>query len=54
MVKRTKPSYAVMTNLYDTIRELIKDDKFYYTPTEIEKIKRNKSNLFITKERKTK
>lgn len=51
MIIRKKPSYAVMTNLYDTIRELIKDDKCYYTSKELEKIKSNKSNVFITKER---
>lgn len=54
MVIRKKPSYAVMTNLYDTIRDLIKDDKFYYTSKEIDKLKRNKSNVFIQNERKTK
>lgn len=54
MIIRKKPSYAVMTNLYDTIRELIKDDTFYYTSQELEKIRKDKSNIFITKENKTK
>ncbi len=49
MIIRKKPSYAVLTNLYDTIRELIKDEKFYYTSTEQEELKKDKSNIFISK-----
>lgn len=49
MIIRKKPSYAVMCNLYDTIRELVKEDKFYYNSTDIEKIKQNKNNIFLQK-----
>ncbi len=50
MIIRKKPSYAVLTNLYDTIRELYKDEKFYYTSDEQKKIIENKSNVIITRE----
>lgn len=36
MIIRKKPTYVVLTNLYDTIREIYKDKKYYYTPKELE------------------
>ncbi len=51
--RTTKPSYAVMTNLYDTIRELFKDDKLYYTSKELEELKKDDSKIFITKDNQT-
>lgn len=49
MVIRSKPTYAVLTNLYDTIRDIIKDDESYFTDEEIAEKKENESNIFLKK-----
>ena len=36
MIIRKKPTYVVLSNLYDVIREIYKDKKYYYTPKELE------------------
>ena len=51
-VIRKKPTTAVMTNLYDTIRKTIHDVDAYYTPEQVEALKQDKNNIFL--ERKTK
>ena len=33
MIIREKPTYSVLSNLYDVIREIYKDEKYYYKDT---------------------
>ena len=47
MVKRSKPTVAVLSNLYKTIQETIKDKDAYYTQEQIEALKKNPNNKFI-------
>lgn len=49
-ITRTTPTTAVLTNLYDIIREIIKDTEAYYTAEEIEALKENKENVFLESE----
>ena len=54
MVTRSKPTVAVMTNLYNTIRETIQDADAYYTTEQIKALKQDPNNIFLKDERKTK
>jgi len=54
MVKRGKPTVAVMTNLYNIIKETIQDNEAYYTLEQIDILKKNPNNIFLKSERKTK
>lgn len=47
MVKRSKPTVAVLTNLYNVIHETIQDKEAYYTKEQIEEMKKNPSNIFL-------
>lgn len=53
MVKRGKPTVAVMTNLYNIIKDTIQDNDAYYTQEQIDILKKNPNNIFLN-ERKTK
>lgn len=39
MIYRSKPTYAVMTNIYDTINAIFKDNDYYYTEEEVADLK---------------
>lgn len=54
MVKRGKPTVAVMTNLYNIIKETIQDNEAYYSLEQIDELKKNPNNIFLKSERKTK
>lgn len=47
MVKRNKPTVAVLTNLYNTIRNTIHDADAYYSTNQIEALKRDPNNIFL-------
>ena len=47
MVKRSKPTVAVLSNLYSVIQEAIQDEKAYYTKEQIEEMKKNPNNNFL-------
>lgn len=39
MIYRSKPTYAVMTNIYDTINAIFKSDDYFYTQEEVADLK---------------
>ena len=47
MVKRSKPTVAVLTNLYNVIHDTIQDAEAYYTPEQIETLKKDPNNIFL-------
>ena len=47
MVKRSKPNVAVLSNLYNIIKETIPDKDAYYTTEQIEELKNNPQNVFL-------
>jgi hypothetical protein len=47
MVYRKIPTYAVLTNLYDVIREVVKTDEAFYSDLEVEELKEDENNNFI-------
>lgn len=47
MVYRKIPTYAVLTNLYDVIREVVKNDEAFYSDLEVEEFKEDENNNFI-------
>ena len=47
MVKRSKPNVAVLSNLYNVIKETIQDKEVYYTSKQIEELKNNPQNVFL-------
>ena len=53
MVKRGIPTVAVMTNLYNIIKETIQDNEAYYSQEQIDELKKNPNNIFLN-ERTTK
>lgn len=53
-VKRNTPTAAILTNLYKTIQEIITDQDAYYTQDEIEALKTNQDNIFLSTKGKTK
>ena len=48
MVIRKEPTKAVLANLYQVIRTIFEDEEFYYTKEQIEELKKNNSNIFLT------
>lgn len=49
-MKRKQPSYNNLKIMYDTIKAIMGDKDIYYTPEEVEKLKKDKSNIFLIKE----
>lgn len=49
MIKK-QPTYNDLKNMYDVINAIMGDKDIYYTPKEVEKLKRDKKNIFITRE----
>ena len=47
MVKRGIPTVAVMTNLYNIIKETIQDEDAYYTTYQTEALKKDPNNIFL-------
>lgn len=47
MVKRGIPTVAVMTNLYNIIKETIQDNEAYYSLEQIDELKKNPNNIFL-------
>lgn len=53
-VYRGQPTAAVLTNLYNIIKETIQDTDAYYTAEQIKALKENPNNIFLKQERKNK
>lgn len=51
MIKK-QPTYNDLKNLYDTIKAIMGDKDIYYTPEEVENLKKDKSNIFLSRENK--
>lgn len=51
MIKK-QPSYNDLKNMYDTIKAIMGDKDIYYTPEEVENLKKDKTNIFLTRESK--
>lgn len=49
MIKK-QPTYNNLKNLYDTIKAIMGDKDIYYTPEEVENLKKDKTNIFLTRE----
>ena len=49
MIRKTA-TYSVLKNIYDTINDIMGNKDIYYTPEEVEDLKNNTSNVFLTKE----
>ena len=47
MVKRSTPTVAVMTNLYNIIHETIQDKDAYYTQEQIDNLREDPNNVFL-------
>lgn len=47
MIIRQTPTYAVMSNLYDVVREVVKDEQAYYTEQEFEEMKQSKKIVIL-------
>ena len=51
-VTRKKPTAAVLANLYNIIKKTIHDEDAYYTQEQIEALKQDKSNVFLSEKGK--
>lgn len=51
MIKK-QPTYNNLKIMYDTIKTIMGDKDIYYTPEEVEDLKKDKSNIFLTRENK--
>lgn len=49
MIKK-QPTYEQLKNMYDTIKAIMGDKDIYYTPEEVENLKKDKTNIFLTRE----
>ena len=47
MVKRSTPTVAVLTNLYNIINETIQDKDAYYTDEQIDILRKDPTNTFL-------
>ena len=52
MIIRNTPSIEVLDQIYKTIHKIIDNQECYYTPEQIEKLKKNKNNKFLEKRKK--
>mgnify|MGYP003289695400 CR=1 FL=1 len=43
-----EPTKETLKNLYDLCNELFKDKKYFYTKEEVERLKKDKSNIFLS------
>lgn len=46
-IHRSKPTVAVLTNLYNIIKETIQDEDAYYTTEQTEALKKDPNNIFL-------
>lgn len=46
MIIRGETNKDTLQHIYKTIQKYIKDDKCYYSQEEIEKLKKDKNNIF--------
>lgn len=51
-VIKKQPTYNNLKIIYDTINAIMGDKDIYYTPEEVEDLKKDKSNIFLTRENK--
>lgn len=49
MVKK-QPTYNDLKIMYDTIKAIMGDKDIYYTPEEVENLKKDKTNIFLIRE----
>lgn len=52
MIINKKPTYEDLKTLYDTIKAIMGDKDIYYSPEEVENLKKDKSNIFLIKEKR--
>ena len=48
MIIRNTPKVEVLEQIYNTIHKIIDNQECYYTPEQIEKLKEDKKNKFLT------
>lgn len=53
-IKRSTPTAATLTNLYDIIKKTIQDVDAYYTDEQAKALKQDPGNIFFKEERKIK
>jgi translation initiation factor 2B subunit (eIF-2B alpha/beta/delta family) len=53
-IKRSTPTAATLTNLYDIIKKTIQDVDAYYTDEQTKALKQDPGNIFFKEERKIK
>jgi hypothetical protein len=51
-MEKKQPTYNDLKILYDTIKAIMGDKDIYYTPEEVENLKKDKTNIFLTRENK--
>lgn len=42
------PAKETLKNLYDVCNELFKDKKYFYTSEEVKRLKKDKTNIFLS------
>lgn len=47
IIRRNKPTAAILTNLYDYINNTFQDTDLYYTQEETEELKKDKNFIFL-------
>lgn len=47
MIIRKTPSKEVLDQIYKTIHKIIDNQECYYTPEQIEKLKKDEKNIFL-------
>lgn len=47
IIKTQKPSKETLERLYDVCNKIFKSDECFYSSTEIKKLKKEKSNIFL-------
>ena len=52
MIIRKTPSIEVLAQIYKTIHKIIDNQECYYTPEQIEVLKKDKKNIFLEKREK--
>lgn len=50
MISRRIPTYNNLKNIYDIINKIMGDKDVYYNQEEVDKLKEDKTNIFLIKE----
>ena len=49
-MEKKQPTYNDLKIMYDTIKAIMGDKDIYYTPEEVEDLKKDKTNIFLVRE----